>query len=165
MESTINLNLGNEILEGTEVSTNVKQQIIVVPKDRAKLILKEYEEQQKGKIDWISPIALVITIFTTLFTADFKDKVFGLDKGIWQGLFIWLFFLSALWCLYRIYMAATQKCKSLDDVVEELKDNGNIKSLDHQIENLPRLRKWLVRLLLGRKENLSDYSSYIIEHE
>jgi len=152
MESTINLNLGNEILEGTEVSTNVKQQIIVVPKDRAKLILKEYEEQQKGKVDWVSPIALVITILATLLTADFKDKVFGLDKGIWQGLFIWLLILSICWCVYRIYIAATQKCKSVDEVVEELRDNEHINSLDYKIESLPRLKKWLVRFFQKKNE-------------
>lgn len=150
MESTINLNLGNEILEGTEVSTNVKQQIIVVPKDRAKLILKEYEEQQKGKVDWVSPIALVITILATLLTADFKDQVFGLDKGIWQGLFIWLLILSICWCIYRIYLAATQKCKSVDEVVEELRDNDHSITLGHQIEDLPRFKKWLVKLLLKK---------------
>lgn len=152
MESTINLNLGNEILEGTEVSTNVKQQIIVVPKDRAKLILKEYEEQQKGKVDWVSPIALVITILATLLTADFEDKVFGLDKGIWQGLFIWLLIISVSWCIYRIYIAATQKCKLADEVVEELRDNDRINSLSHQIEDLPRFKKWLVKMLLKKKK-------------
>ena len=84
--------------------------------------------------------------------ADFKDKVFGLDKGFWQGLFIWLLIISVSWCIYRIYIAATQKCKLVDEVVEELRDNDRINSLSHQIEDLPRFKKWLVKMLLKKKK-------------
>ncbi len=151
MGSTINLNLSNEISNGTEVSTNVKQQIIVVSKDKAKLILREYESQQKGKVDWVSPIAIVITILTALFTADFKDEVFGLGKGFWQALFSIILLISVLWSIRNIYVAATQKCKSVDVVVEELCDSSQNGTLNQDIENLPRISKWIINFLLKKK--------------
>jgi hypothetical protein len=151
-EPKINLNLSNEIISGTEVSTNVKQQIIVVPKDKARLVLKEYEAQQKGKVDWISPIALVVTILATLFTADFKDEFFGLEKGFWQAFFTIGLIISAIWCVRNIIIAATQKCKSADVVVEELCEEKLIASTSQEIESLPRLSKWIVKRLLKKKD-------------
>lgn len=154
-EPKINLNLSNEIISGTEVLTNVKQQIIVVPKDKATLILKEYGEQQRGKVDWVSPIALVITILTTLFTADFKDTFCGFEKGFLQAFFIFALIGSLYWCFRNIYVAATQRCKSVDIVVEELYDNCQNSTLYQDIENLPRISKWIVyRLLKKRKRAL-----------
>lgn len=150
MESTINLNLSNEIISGTEVSTNVKQQIIVVPKDKAKLILKEYEAQQRGKIDWVSPVALVITILTALLTADFKETIPGLEKGFWQALFVLVLLTSICWSIRNIYVAATQKCKSIETVVEELCDNASTDMLDQDVESLPRVSKWIVKRLLRK---------------
>ena len=148
MEASINLNLENEILKGTEVSTNVKQQIIVVPKDRAKLVLKDYEAQQKGRVDWASSIALVITFLAALLTTDFNKDVLGLDKNIWHALFVLLLIVSSGWCIYNIYAAATQKCKSVDAVVEELRDNEMSDATNLQIEDLPRFKKWLVKKLI-----------------
>lgn len=148
MESSINLNLGNEILNGTQVSTNVKQQIIVVPKDRAKLILKEYEDQQRGKVDWISPFALFFTILAALLTADFKDGALGAEKGFWHAFFVLSFIASVIWCFRNFWIAATQKCKSVNSVADELSDSENEMTQAYNIDNLPRFKRWLVKTIL-----------------
>lgn len=151
MESSINLNLGNEILNGTQVSTNVKQQIIVVPKDKAKLILKEYEEQQLGKVDWVSPLALMFTLLATLLTADFKEGFLGTEKGFWQAFFVIAFIASFIWCCRNCWKAATQKCKSIESVADELCDGTEEKSIAYEVDNLPRFHKWIVKMLLQKK--------------
>lgn len=153
MESSINLNLGDEILNGTQVSTNVKQQIIVVPKDRAKLILKEFEEQQRGKVDWITPIALCFTILATLLTADFKDGLLGTEKGFWQAFFVISLFISIIWCFRNCCLAATQKCKGVNSVADELSDGENEKTIIYEVDNLPRFKKWILKKLLKKKSD------------
>ena len=155
METNLNLNLGNEILTGTEVSTNVRQQIIVVPKDRAKLILKEYEEQLKGKVDWKSPLAIVITLLGTLLTAEFKNGIMGFDKEFWHALFIIAFIASCVWAIRAIILAMQQKCKSVDAVVEELRDNKFDPPYMLEIEDLPRDAKWFVKLILRRNNKIA----------
>lgn len=105
---------------GISVHKNLSQEVIMISEDRLKLKLMEYENSRKKIYDWISPLAISITLIVTLITADFKSALF-LSGDVWHAIFVLLTIAAFIWFIASIYNA-THNCKiTIESVIKEIK--------------------------------------------
>lgn len=105
---------------GVNVHKNINQELIIISEDRLKLKLIEYENCRKKIYDWISPLAISITLVITLITADFKSALW-LSGDVWHAFFIILTIIAIGWCGISFYNCSQNRKISIESVIEEIK--------------------------------------------
>jgi len=102
-----------------EVHSNVGQEVIEITSDKLRLILNDYINVMTARKEWQTPLALFITFFIVICTADFK-LTWGLSKDSWSAIFIMLTGMSFVWFLVSLFKM--KKSKSVDDILDAAKN-------------------------------------------
>ena len=113
----LSINYTNEILKGLTIHTNIKQELITTDVDKIKLVLIGAKKSMLAKREWITPFSLLITLITTILTADFYNV-------FWYYCFIILSFFCFGWLLYTFVRLLIYKKKDdIEQIINQLKLN------------------------------------------
>ncbi|MFA5360193.1 MAG: hypothetical protein WC349_04535 [Patescibacteria group bacterium] len=74
------------ILDNSDVTSNLREIIIISTEDKIELCLIKYLKDLEEKKSWIAPVGLLLTIILTFLTTEFKT--WGFSKEIWQAIFL-----------------------------------------------------------------------------
>ena len=108
----------DKIIGEREHFVNVSSNFITISEDKAKLCLRDYIENHKQRISWITPLSLFLTILLTLLTTDFKDS-FGLTNVHWESIFIILGFITLGQLIFSLFKR--RKYMTIDNLVDIMK--------------------------------------------
>jgi hypothetical protein len=100
--------------------SNTDQNVIKITEDRLKLNLIQYEEAQRKRISWVTPVSLSASLLLALVTtANYKD-FFGVKADVWNAIIILCFISCAFWSFVSIYRSISVglKHKSLSPTEE-----------------------------------------------
>jgi hypothetical protein len=115
---TIDLDL-SQLIE--KVDTNVRQEIIILTADKARLCLRDTLQRMEHRKAWIAPAGILATLLVVFPTTTFQDFL-NLSKDFWKA-FLSIAALAAFaWlvvCLARIKNSLT-----VDDIVSLLGANS-----------------------------------------
>ncbi|SPF47660.1 hypothetical protein SBDP1_680001 [Syntrophobacter sp. SbD1] len=75
-KSTIKAQLGDQIIQNTELSMNLGQKIITTTEDKVRLAVLTHLQRLERRHLWIAPAGILIPILAAFVTADFKDVWF-----------------------------------------------------------------------------------------
>jgi hypothetical protein len=104
------------------LNEDIDKTIFVSYTDKLKNQLIEYQELLKSKIDWVTPLGILITIIAALVVADFKDTL-GIKADIWNAVFILSLFISFVWLIVSIYRSyKASKNSNIDKLVEKIRN-------------------------------------------
>lgn len=105
-----------------QVRSNTKSDLIEITEDKLENILIKFLEKFKKTINWLTPLSIFLTVILVLLTAEFKDFL-GLEKSIWNALFVLVSLLSLLWTILNAYHAIiyTKHC-TIEKLIEEVKN-------------------------------------------
>jgi hypothetical protein len=122
MSSPPQIELGRELAEQLTIHKNIGQEIVVTTVDKVRICLMETRDSLAAKDDWAAPLALLVSLITTLIAADFKNA--GLQAATWQAIYVIGVVLSALW-LIRTGRRSYQYrgTGSIDSIVGRLKSD------------------------------------------
>ena len=102
------------------VHKNIDQDFIYISEDRLKLKLIEYENCRKKIYDWISPLAIFITLVIALITAEFKSALL-LPGAVWNAIFVLLTIAAFIWLMVSLCNIIHNNKITIDSVIEEIK--------------------------------------------
>lgn len=105
-----------------QVRSNTKSDLIEITEDKLENILRKFIEKFKKTINWLTPLSIFLTVILVLLTAEFKSFL-GLDKSIWNALFVLVSLFSLGWTIHNAYYAIIYKkhC-SIEKLIEEVKN-------------------------------------------
>ena len=109
------------------IHTNINQDVIVISEDRLKLKLIEFEKSKKKLYDWVSPLAIFITLIITLLTADFKAALL-LSGEEWNAIFIVLAIAALIWLIVSACNVVSNKKITIESVIDEIKKEKPMQS-------------------------------------
>jgi len=115
-----NIEIGRELSERLTIHTNVDQEILVTTVDKVRICLMEHRDCLTARSEYVTPLSLVLTIFTTMAAASFRD--FILPSAVWQAVYLIGGGLALYWLLRAAYRAwSNRKRGSIDALVGALK--------------------------------------------
>ncbi len=115
------VNIPRELEEGAVIHTNLTQAIIITTDDKVRLCLSRHFYLLQGKTQWATPAGILITLFATLGTADFKPTL-GRPAAFWEAFFSLGALAAAAWlCISLARSIRCWKRGSLDGLVAMLK--------------------------------------------
>jgi hypothetical protein len=122
----ININLDEDLTRQMTVHKNLTQEIIVTNTDKVKLILNDHHKIIKRKIEWINPVGIFLSVLTTILTAKFDERKFGISPQIWQAIFIVSCIATFIWSAILVVNAIRYYDKgTVNQFIEKLKINNN----------------------------------------
>jgi hypothetical protein len=120
MKTFPNIEIGDEISEQLTVRRNVGQELLLITVDKVRICLMEARADLSSQKDWIAPLALVLSLSTTVVTADFRDFVFG--KAVWQAGYVIAAALSLGWFVRSAVNARrTRNRASIEGILDRLR--------------------------------------------
>lgn len=102
------------------VNTPSSQEIIVISEDRASTVFHEWKDRIRSKSGWHTPLALGLTIISTLATASFEDHTW-IKGGTLKGVFITTLVACLVWLAREIYRAAKSPSASASNFIADIK--------------------------------------------
>ena len=105
--------------EFDEVHNNTSTSLINITVDKLKLILTDHIKRVEKSTLWQVPLGLFVTILIVLCTAEFKGAL-GLEKSVWQALFIISGVLSAGWLVWSLFKY--KQGLTIDELVNKIID-------------------------------------------
>lgn len=118
------VDLGAAMNNNLTLYTNVNQELILITKDKLKLVLIDTRASIKARWDWVTPISLLISFVTTLCTADFKET-WKIPATTWQAIFLILSVFFAVWFLKSLYcLIINWGNDDLERVIEKIKEKS-----------------------------------------
>jgi hypothetical protein len=105
------------------VDSNLKQEVIVITADKARLCLHAAINNTERSKAWQTPAGILVTILVVFPVSTFQDFL-GVSKDTWKALFIFsaLFFL--VWfirCLLKI-----RKSPTVEQIVNQLRTADSV---------------------------------------
>ena len=101
---------------------SVTRDVIMIDENKLNLVIRDFVENRSALKDGFGYFGILLTLITTLITADFKDV--GLSASVWQSVFI----LCTLWAASKLAQCAykyfTTKTRTVDDLVEKIKKDS-----------------------------------------
>lgn len=85
----------DELTQEITMVKNIDAKVVLIYEDKLELILNDYCKKVETKGDYITPLSLILSIATTLFTSTFSDKI--LDARVWEGLFWIALVINIIW--------------------------------------------------------------------
>lgn len=82
------LDINEHLSRSITVSTNLETNIVVTTRDKISNSLHEMLPKVVRRNAWLAPASLLLTLITTLVTADFSKDLFGVSPDIWQAAFM-----------------------------------------------------------------------------
>ena len=77
--------VSNALGEQVVVHEHLDQEIVITTVDKLKLTLSDYQKTLNARQGWATPATLLLSLVTTLISADFKDS-YGISSDTWQAL-------------------------------------------------------------------------------
>lgn len=94
---------------------NTQSNVIRITEDKLKVILLENREAIEKKSNYLTPLALLITLILAFCTTDFKEFI-TIPKQYWGAFFMFCTLASGIWLVYEL------KVRKKGLSVEELTD-------------------------------------------
>lgn len=117
--SNNSIDIDNAMTEGMIVHKNVKQEILIVTREKVELCLMKNHKCLREKSDWKTPTGILIATITTLETATFQDAFF--EAPVWKAIFIIVSILSFGWLAVTLINLYKNRHKgSVDSIITEL---------------------------------------------
>lgn len=109
-----------EFSEKLIVHKNLGQEVVVTTVDKVRLCLITNRDSLTAQKAWLTPLAIFLSLLTTLIAANFKEFIFKPD--VWTAIYVIGTILSFVWLCSSAYHAWENRSKaSLDAIVKELK--------------------------------------------
>jgi hypothetical protein len=106
----------------SDVCSNTQSDLIYITEDKLENILLKHINNLNKSNGWITPTTLFITILIVLITSDFKDTL-GLEKYVWNALFIIGLIISIIWLIISIIKAGKSiKRATIEFLISEIKN-------------------------------------------
>lgn len=109
--------LGDQLIQDTELSMNLGQKIITTTEDKVRLAVLTHLQRLETRRLWIAPAGILITILAAFVTADFKDA--GLTAATWRAFFVFCGLAAFVWLVVAVVQAL--RSPSIEDFVSSLK--------------------------------------------
>jgi hypothetical protein len=134
-EQGLSMHFRDELSKNLTIHTRLNQEIIITTADKIMLVLKDTREVLISQRDWWTPFGLLVSLITTLCTAEFKTS-FGMSKEFWHAVFILLALLSSFW-LIKTFLKLVKNWgqDDLNKILERLKvqADNNTSPIDNSI--------------------------------
>ena len=134
-EQGLSMHFRDELSKNLTIHTRLNQEIIITTADKIMLVLKDTREVLISQRDWWTPFGLLVSLITTLCTAEFKTS-FGMSKEFWHAIFILLALLSSFW-LIKTFLKLVKNWgqDDLNKILERLKvqADNNTRPMDNGI--------------------------------
>ena len=114
--------LQQEFLQAKKIYRNLEQVVIVTTEDKLRLCLYKAIDNLDAKREWLTPVALLVTLVLTLTTAEFKDQ-FTIPAATWEAFFLLLTVASFIWTGVALWKASKVKV-SVESIVSEIKQQS-----------------------------------------
>lgn len=105
------------------VIDNASANLIKITEDKLNVILLKNVPKLRKPQEIINPIALLLSLLTTILTAEFKDK-FGLSAEFWKAVFVVALIVSILYLLYCLWNILFNR-SSIDSILKEITNKRN----------------------------------------
>ncbi len=110
-----------ELGEGSTVSKNVGQDVIVTTRDRIELCLIHHQKNLRSRQDWLIPLGILVPIILALTTTAFKPKTLGLDGDTWQAVFVLGCFIASVWLVVTGMRAMKSSDTAIETIISHMK--------------------------------------------
>jgi len=108
----------------SEVRTNTQSELIEITEDKLENILLKHLHKLNKVSGWLTPVSLFVTILIVLLTAEFKSFI-GLDKNVWNAIFIISLLITVVWSTFAIYNAyKCSKSSTITFLIKEIKNTN-----------------------------------------
>lgn len=108
-------------ISSNDISSNIATKIIAISEDKLLRILEKDRNQTEKNLRWVTPLGIFLSLFISILTTDFKAR-WGILEQTWMVLF---YLLAATSLCYTIYLKCTSKVKSIEQLVDDIKGEGN----------------------------------------
>lgn len=111
--------------------------------DRLQILIQTFSKQVEDRLFWLTPLAVAVTLFTTLVVSDFKDK-FGVRADVWRVIVVISLVAFSAWTLIALVRAI--KRQSLMDLMDGI-----------AAESLSPLRNYALAFFRAKDRNGTNY--------
>jgi hypothetical protein len=108
------------MVENSKVKSSLGEIIIISTEDKIELCLMKHLGDLENKRGWITPFGLLLTVFLTFLTTDFKE--WYISKETWQAIFLIAEAIFLGWLIIAVIKA--RRTKSVKDILEEIKKSS-----------------------------------------
>ena len=113
--------LDMDLFKGTTIHPNTVQTIIVTTEDKIRNYLHDYARAGATRTEWIAPLALAVSLATTLLTSEFKLAL-GVAKEYWAAIFVLGLCGTLIWLVVSlIRLAVFWKEGSVETLINKIK--------------------------------------------
>ena len=121
IEANIKLNV-----EYDQLTKGIINDLILTTSDKLRNQLNEYQKIQVGKLDWVGPLGIVISLIAALVATDFKDTL-NIKGDAWEAIFIIALFLSIIWLAIVFYKIFRNRNKrDINYIIQKIKKRENL---------------------------------------
>jgi hypothetical protein len=101
---------------------NTQSNIIRINDDKLKVILYENKETITKNSNYLAPLTLLISLFLTFCTTDFKEFA-KIPAKSWQGFYLFFGVVSLIWL--AIELKNIKKVITIDELINKIKNQTN----------------------------------------
>ena len=101
----------------SKVYTNISSEVVQITTDKLRIILKDYLESVAKRSSWHTPLGLVLTLFLSISTTEFKTTL-GVNSSTWCAVFFMATILSAIWLIAAL--VGSRKVVSIEELISKM---------------------------------------------
>jgi hypothetical protein len=113
----IKTHLAENLVQNTELSLNIGQNIITTTEDKVRLAVLTHLKRIEDRRAWLAPGGIFLSILAAFVTADFKNV--WLPAATWQAVFFICSVASLVWLIISIVKAL--RAPTVDDFIATLR--------------------------------------------
>lgn len=118
-----NINISQELSSQLIVHKNLNPKVVIVDMAKLKNMLRDYRDAVKGSHDWISILALVLSLLLTNITSTFND-FWGLSAEVWKAIFVICLAGSIIWLIVVIIrLISNHKERQIEHLIDQITDS------------------------------------------
>jgi heme exporter protein D len=116
---------GGNCIRSETVYLNLDEELIVIPLDKLRLLLRDYMEVSARGRHWPAAVVLTITLLLVFATSNFQSTL-GLSGSVWHAFFAICLAASFVWSAVCVISAlrAVRSKKTIEDFIGDLKENS-----------------------------------------
>lgn len=119
-EKNTEINISQEFDKNVVVYTNISSEILIVDLTKLKFIIQEHDSSVKKTGDWVSVLALTVSLILANCTASFSP-LFGLSSETWKAIFVLCMIASAVWLLIVVINhVMKRKERSINSLIDRI---------------------------------------------
>lgn len=122
MKTPPQIELARELSEQLTLHKNIGQEIVLTTVDKVRLCLMETRDCLRDQREWVTPLALGVSLGGTLVAAEFHDFILG--KAVWQASYTLALLACVCWFVFSLDKARRNRDRgSIDYIVNRLKSD------------------------------------------